>query len=390
MREPGDRQILDRAAQILQQSSGGIRDIPPARSSFNWPATERLARSLDRGQPRIGDMPRQPPTLRARVGAALVRLVRRGLFWYSDQVLTFQGLAANAAAEQVRIFEQLAASGQRIEELSAKVRALDRLAHESKQLALEQGLRLRMVLKELRSSPSAPDSTAEPSPGSDEQWPQLVRAHADVFRGTRSDIRERLRVYLPYARRSIESTGRAPVLDLGCGRGEWLELMHEEGFPAKGVDASMDMVRGCREAGLEVEHAHLLSYLRTDPDESQSVVTAFHVVEHLVWDDLLELIDHAVRVLKPGGVVIFETPNARNLQVASYTFHLDPSHVRPLPSELLSFLVEARGLCEPKTVFLHPYPDSFHLDDEDHSAAAKFINQAFYGPQDYAIIAKKI
>jgi len=129
------------------------------------------------------------------------------------------------------------------------------------------------------------------------------------------------------------------------------------GAPGRGC-LCQDTVRTCRQVGLDVEHAHLLSYLRQDdPDESQSVATAFNVVvEHLPWDDLLDLIDQVVRVLKAGGVAIFKTPNARNLHVASYTFHLDPSHVRLLASELLASLVSGGGLglWEPETLSLHP------------------------------------
>lgn len=331
---------------------------PAAARVAEWPALARLARSLDWGQPQIGDMPPQPPTLRARIGAVLVRLIRRCLFWYSDQILAFQRLVVNAAEEQVRV---LAGLQRKVESLSETV------------------ARLRTDWERLDPGHNMPLGNLG----------GLMLAHADAFRGAFSDIRERLRVYLPSVREAIEATGRAPVLDLGCGRGEWLDLMREEGFEAKGVDASAEMVHACREAGLDATQADLLNYLRQVPCESQAAVTAFQVLEHLTWDALLEVIDQTVRVLKPGGVAIFETPNARNLRVATYAFHLDPSHIRPLPCELLAFAVKARGLSEPKTLFLHPYPDSFQLAEDGNGAVTTFINQVFHGPQDYAIIAKK-
>jgi len=358
MKATTDRKALDRAAEFLRRA--GVSAITPAavRAPAKWPALERLARSLDWGQPRIGDMPPQPPTLRARIGAVLVRLIRRSVFWYTGQILDFQRLIANAAEEQIRALDEL---HRKVEDLSEAV--------------------ARLKTDGDRQDPGR----SMPSGNLD----GLMLAHAEAFRGTFADIRGRLRVYLPFVREAVEATGRAPVLDLGCGRGEWLDLMREEGFEATGVDASAEMAWACRRAGLDVTQADLLSYLREVRGESQAVVTAFQVLEHLTWDALLEVIDQTVRVLKPGGVAIFETPNIRNFRVASYTFHLDPSHIRPLPCELLAFALQARGLSEPKTLFLHPYPDSCQLAEDGNGAVTRFINEVFYGPQDYAIIARK-
>jgi O-antigen chain-terminating methyltransferase len=217
----------------------------------------------------------------------------------------------------------------------------------------------------------------------------LALYHANVFRGDPAEIKRRLSVYVPYARNAFAATAQRPALDLGCGRGEWLELMRNEDIPAVGVDSSGEMIRVCSNMGLKVERAEMLSFLRGVPDDSLSALTAFHVVEHLAFSDLTELVDQAVRVLKPGGLAIFETPNPRNVFVGTNSFYLDPTHTQPLPSELLSYLAELRGLCEVETVFLHPYPESFHLA-MDHCDAARFINEKFYGPQDYAIIARRV
>jgi O-antigen chain-terminating methyltransferase len=103
---------------------------------------------------------------------------------------------------------------------------------------------------------------------------------------------------------------------------------------------------------------------------------------------MLEVIDQAVRLLKPGGIVIFETPNPKNLLVSTNNFYLDPTHHHPLPSEFLAFVIEARGLCEPEMIPLSPYPDCFHL--QGAGPAVEFINRHFFGPQDYGIIARKV
>jgi 2-polyprenyl-3-methyl-5-hydroxy-6-metoxy-1,4-benzoquinol methylase len=208
------------------------------------------------------------------------------------------------------------------------------------------------------------------------------------FRGSRADIKGRLTVYLPYARDAFAAALQSPALDLACGRGEWMELLAEAGIPARGVDLNRDLISACRELGFDAVEGEISDFLQTIPDGSRSIVTGFHILEHIPFRQMVELIDHVVRILKPGGIAIFETPNPKNLFVSSNNFYMDPTHRNPIPSEFLAFLVEARGLCDPKVMPLSPYPDYFHLP-ESGCAAVKFINDHFYGPQDYGIVAKK-
>jgi len=140
---------------------------------------------------------------------------------------------------------------------------------------------------------------------------------------------------------------------------------------------------------LDVRHGHLPRILSSIPDESLSAVTAFHVLEHVSFADLLEIIDHAVRILKPGGIAIFETPNPKNMFVGANNFYLDPTHRHPIPSELLAFIVETRGLCDPTVLALSPYPDYFRLTGPE-CPAVQFINDHFFGAQDYGIVAHKV
>jgi hypothetical protein len=131
MSETRAREILDRAAELLRQAGAGALTPAAARLSTEWPATEKLARSLDWGQPRVGDMPPQPPTLRARIGAAVVWFVRRSLFWYSGQIVAFQRLVTNAAEEQLRTFAELERKVNGSEQSIARLQAsLDQLRQE--------------------------------------------------------------------------------------------------------------------------------------------------------------------------------------------------------------------------------------------------------------------
>jgi SAM-dependent methyltransferase len=213
-------------------------------------------------------------------------------------------------------------------------------------------------------------------------------AFDEQFRGTRADIKERLRVYLPLLKEAKIGMGENPIVDLGCGRGEWLELLQEEGMQGKGVERNRVLVEECRQAGLDVVESDMLTYLCALPNGSIGGVTGFHIVEHLPFDVLLDLFDETVRVLQPGGVAIFETPNPQNVLVSTLEFYNDPTHRTPLPSTLLKFIAEVKGLQRIKLLQLHPFPEA-HKVQEAGLEIVKRFNELFYGPQDYALVGWK-
>ena len=223
----------------------------------------------------------------------------------------------------------------------------------------------------------------------DEHKLDALYAHfEDVFRGTRPDIKSRQSVYLPMLKEAKAGTKKTPVLDVGCGRGEWLELLHESGLEARGVDTNRVMVKQCQDLGLNANLAQALVYLRSLPAVSLGAVTGFHIIEHMPFASLIDLLDETVRVLKPGGLAIFETPNPQNILVGSREFYNDPTHLKPVPSHVFRFLAEARGLCKVEVLNLHPYPEAYLLRLDENGVAQR-INEQFYGPQDYSIIGRK-
>jgi O-antigen chain-terminating methyltransferase len=115
-------------------------------------------------------------------------------------------------------------------------------------------------------------------------------------------------------------------------------------------------------------------------------VTGFHLVEHLSFEMLLALLDETHRVLKPGGIAIFETPNLQNVLVGSYSFYTDPTHRNPLPAGLMKFMLEMRGFSNVEVVYLHSYPEEFRVSGSD---LADRFNDYFYGPQDYAVVGHR-
>lgn len=213
----------------------------------------------------------------------------------------------------------------------------------------------------------------------------LYVAFEDALRGPREEVQARLKVYLPLLEKGFT------VLDVGCGRGEWLDLLRQEGYPARGVDFNRIMVEECREKQLDVEDADALDYLRRVPDASVGAVTVFHMVEHLPFRKLTLLLDEVTRILQPGGIAIFETPNPNNFLVGSRNFYFDPTHRNPIPNETLRFLVESRGLCQVKVMPLNPCDPCNHVPEgKEGGALVRRFNEYFYGPQDYAVIGRKV
>ena len=215
----------------------------------------------------------------------------------------------------------------------------------------------------------------------DPQLEKLYVALEDRFRGTREEIKERFREYLPYVK------DNAPVIDLGCGRGEWVELLTENGITARGVENNTLQVRQCTDRGLDVAEQDLFVYLQSLPDESAGAITGFHIIEHLSFNALIALLNEVLRVLRPGGTAIFETPNPENVIVGSNYFYLDPTHRHPLPTELMQFLFKNRGFEQIELLMLHPW-ESGRVPGE--GLLAERFNAYFYGPMDYAIVGRKV
>lgn len=261
-----------------------------------------------------------------------------------------------------------------------------------------QRSRLELVLREARQ--------ALPEPLEKEQLETLTRElnrllgeqygeFETAFRGTRELVRERQKTYLEdvLALKAL----KAPVVDLGSGRGEWLELLRDHDLPAYGVDTNEHFDEQNRERGLEVRHEDALAHLRNLPESSLAAVTAFHLIEHLEAEGLLDLVDSALQALRPGGLLIFETPNPTNLEVGASTFHIDPTHRKPVHPLWLEFLLTSRGFVDVELRYLNPALDmQLAVPSVDGGGAdpelRTFVEQAnavLFGPRDYAALGRK-
>ena len=205
------------------------------------------------------------------------------------------------------------------------------------------------------------------------------------YRGSRDEIKQRLLIYRNDLRAARERTGASGlVVDIGCGRGELLEVLAEDKFQAIGVDFNPIQLDAARRQGVTVVEADALDYLRGLADQSVLAVTGIHIIEHIPFPQLVSVMQEVVRVLKKGGIAIFETPNPHNLIVGATTFYFDPTHIRQLPPEVMQILFEATGFSQVETRPLHPY-ENFDYIVKHHNINPD-VAMLLFGPQDYAVI----
>ena len=251
---------------------------------------------------------------------------------------------------------------------------------------------------ERRVTPPGPPGSASPGktpscskvkevPQRDAAGRDFYRALEARFRGSPSKIAELMSEHLPEVLSVAPLAKGLPLLDLGCGRGEWLAILRERGIAALGVDLNAANVQAGRDQGLEMRYQDALSALEETPDASLGMITAFHLVEHLEHDQLRYLLHQAYRALAPSGRLLLETPNPNNLIVAGCNFYIDPTHTRPLPPDLLAFLTEFAGFEAVETRPLHPVAEELRVHEE--SETAQRLNHFLYGPQDYVLFATR-
>jgi O-antigen chain-terminating methyltransferase len=214
------------------------------------------------------------------------------------------------------------------------------------------------------------------------------------FRGSPELIRERMLPYVGILEDARVGDAAHPVLDLGCGNGDWLDLLRQLGYVARGVDSNRTFVELCRGRGLDVVEGDVLDYLRASADASLGCVTGIHIAEHLPFDVLIKLLDECRRVLCVGGVLALETPNPENLLVGSHFFYMDPTHRNPLPPEALRWIVEARGFAMTRIErWTQARPMNVPQDVGTETPGAQAVNTMLSHLRvapDYAVVARRL
>lgn len=358
------------------------------------------AEAIDRLQHQLAEQ----ISLTAQIEATLTARLESTLADQADARARLESTLADQAEAYARLESMLAeqAAGrarleQRLEAgLSALAKAITDGASDRRTVhAVER--RLVALSDRMNQQPVDPSPAASAGSSGEQASDGLLDAHyvsfEDTFRGSRDDIKTRAVHYLDAFRDAGIGAGDGLVLDLGCGRGEWLEVLSEHGFASRGVDLNSVMVGEARALGLDAVEQDAITHLRSLDSDSVSAVTSMHLVEHLPYEVLIRLVDEALRVLRPGGVLILETPNPENLTVGSYWFYMDPTHRNPIPPPLLQWVVEARGF-ENATIdrltINRGVMDIQPLNGD--VAAANQINKIIgllTAAPDYAIVARK-
>jgi O-antigen chain-terminating methyltransferase len=386
--EIADRHGTEPPALGFDSPTGGVRDATLMEVELKLKMAEE---NWDVGIKKLPLM-RFPKSLQW-----LAHLIAR-IILYLTQVITIPQRFYNHAILEgfreliVGVRSHLAEIETELDHIRAKLDNTRNSVSAFKNSQVSQDHRLRQLLDEVRQA--LPDSTFHKQiqtiveESAEEKRDSLYISFEDQFRGGRQEIIDRLAYYIPIVRQANAGSKERLILDAGCGRGEWLELSKNEGLVARGVDINRMLVESCTETGLEVVQSEIIDYLQTLKDNSIGAVTAFHLIEHLPYEVCLRFFDESLRVLKPGGLVIFETPNPENIQVGACNFYFDPTHLNPLPAKTVKFLAESRGFTDVTIHFLHPLGKEHQIEDDGSEIVRRF-NQLFYGARDYALIGYK-
>ena len=373
--------VQEKVREILRRVEQEASQDPVCRDGVGQTTSEELEvfRSsclhLSSISDSVGQMPPSPDTRRALLGGFLIGIIQRALFWYTPQIVRFQNEVAHALSSACSLLDM---QHQQIGGLRREMRMLR-----------GELLRIRRQTKRSAtgSTENSPATSQDYSNGSENALLEsFLSASYDKLRGARGETAQKLQIYLQVMQNFSIPDG--PWLDLGCGRGEWLLTAGAAGHSILGVDSSPAAVGYCQEMGLKVAEEDVLDYLRKVVSQSVAVITAFHVIEHCDTVDLLALARECVRALKPGGILIVETPDPCNLVMASHLFWRDPSHRRPIPMSLLELIYEYFGLTVIERLRLNRPPTKERLPFDELEFVQR-LNEHLYGPQDYGLIGQR-
>ncbi|MGQ0743368.1 MAG: class I SAM-dependent methyltransferase [Acidimicrobiales bacterium] len=386
------------AAARSPEGLKGVHMVPTAGDSVL--GIDRLHEPADL----VGEFP--SGSARPVVGPAVrlaKKVVRRGLRWYINPILGQQSRFNHAVLDLV---ERLQLHTERLATVESQQRRHESAGTESRLDALRADVEaLTAALAVAAAATTAGDADAgagaegaggEPSGGLVPSARRALkyRAFEDRHRGSLADITTLLAHYVPLY------SGCRRVLDVGCGRGEFLTVCRDNRIGAYGVDSDESMAEAARGAGLEVVLSDAVAHLRSLSPGDIDGVFASQVAEHLDTATLMRLLEVAHRKLAPGGVIVLETPNPESLFIFAAFFYVDLTHIKPIHPEALRWALEATGFVDVEIRRILPVPDGTRLDPVPAALAAdpgwatlaantERLNNLLYGPQHFAAIGRK-
>jgi O-antigen chain-terminating methyltransferase len=386
--------ITDRLG-VLETDNAGLARQLNALSRAQQEAREAEARQSEALRATLSDRDdEQRATL-----AALEERVRRDVGAVQDA----NSLADRQALQETeaRLAELLRALESRIDGdiggLWDTLGAMRREGREARERVSRAERKLRRILHAMDGDAAATPERLKMSPvaasvsRADVEPPFDYAGFEERFRGVEEDIKERQKIYVPYF---TEAQG---VLDIGCGRGEFLDLLRDAGIAGRGVDADLDMVLLCREKGLDAEVGEAFAALEAVEDGALGGVFGAQIIEHLPPARVIELVRLCARKLASNGVLVLETPNPRCLTIFAESFYMDPSHQHPLHPDTMQYLLDAAGFRKTALRFSAPVDPASHIpplaiegaDLDAFNRGMARLNDLLFGAQDFAVIGWK-
>ena len=344
------------------------------------------------------------------------RVIQKSVYWYVNPIVAqLHRMHASTARAMHEMADQLKNISDRLEALEKdtlgpRVRALEGERFDERIGRLERAWRQRAAEAAEPPARMQPAATVVPFPqeerGVGRDRVPAGRAeplfHFDYYwfesthRGDRALIKRRQQPYLEYFE------GCANVLDVGCGRGEFLELLGEKEIGGYGIDIEGDSIQFCTDSGLRAEQAEALAHLAAIEDGSIDGVFISQVAEHMTPSELIELVGLAYRKMEPGGYVVVETPNPQCLLIFASFFYADLSHVQPIHPETMRFLLLSAGFRDVEIKLTNPVPRNQRLGKvviqdikpgetwvDELNANVDKLNSVLFSYMDYAAIAQK-
>ena len=204
----------------------------------------------------------------------------------------------------------------------------------------------------------------------------------NTFRGSVDQVNDILSNYDGLIQYIISIDNKPSLLDIGCGRGEWLKKCSDQGIQSCGIELNEDMASTCKNMGLDILNGDAIILLKELPDNSFSLITMFHLIEHISFDSINLLLIECNRLLKDQGLLILETPSIDNLSISSKLFYIDPTHINPINPDLIAFTMGRIGFDMIKTIYINGGP----LQNEDKYSLTRIFNGV---AQDLVLIATK-
>ncbi|MCU1261313.1 MAG: Methyltransferase type 11 [Bryobacterales bacterium] len=387
-----DQIVFNRGAlACVEALMESVNDLNRSISSLGAQIGTRLEQNRQAFEPRLQQAEMRAQDLLAesrRLMDESRRLIAIPAQWGDFRADVLKSTAAEHALHEQRTRERLQAQH------ADFTAALERGTREIQTLLWQDMQRIRLEFErtihaELRTirqrstanaeTPAQPPAQAPARPQSQPSANFDYQAFADRFRGPEEYVKSGQQFYVPHFQ------GVREVLDIGCGRGEFLEVMRDNAVAARGIDLSTASVDYCRSKGLQAEVADLFTYLSDLPDHSLPAIFSAQVVEHLPPERLPEMIRLCAAKLERGGLIALETPNPECLAIFASHFFLDPTHTRPVPHALLAFYLEEFGMGAIETHKRFPAVESWpELNELPEGVRGKF-----FGGLDYAIFARK-